>query len=69
MAFLSYSRAACAPVPARRITFLDLVALRRQRLGLARLSDAALSDLGLSPRAAQAEARRGFFDIPAHWQG
>lgn len=67
MAFLSHTRAGCTSAPVRRITLLDLIALRRQRLHLSRLSDAALSDIGHSRRESDAEAKRGFLDIPENW--
>ncbi len=50
---------------ARRIA-LALTA-RHQRQHLARLDDAALADIGLSRRAARAEAARPVWDVPAEW--
>ena len=64
MAFLSHTRVDCAPAPRARHSLLDLFALRRQRLQLRRLSDAALDDLGLTREQTEAEARRGFLDTP-----
>ncbi|WP_136439237.1 DUF1127 domain-containing protein [Pacificoceanicola onchidii] len=43
-------------------------ALARQRRALARLDDAALSDIGLSRDAAQSEASRPFWDAPSNWR-
>ena len=44
------------------------LAARRQRTALARLDDALLADIGLSARAAMAEAHRPFWDVPASWR-
>lgn len=44
------------------------LAARRQREALAHLDDARLSDIGLSARAAMAEANRPFWDVPASWR-
>lgn len=45
-----------------------LLALRHQRLALARLDDHLLSDIGLTPDAARIEAERPLWDVPAHWR-
>ncbi len=44
-----------------------LFAIRRQRARLARLDDAALTDIGLSRHEAEAEARRPIWDAPHSW--
>lgn len=44
------------------------LAAHRQRAALARLDDAHLADIGLSTRAAMAEANRSFWDVPATWR-
>lgn len=43
-------------------------ALARQRRALARLDDAALSDIGVSRGDAQTEAARPVWDAPANWR-
>ena len=65
MAFLSHTRTDCRPVPTRRASLLELLALYRQRRDLARLDDRALDDLGLTRDEANREARRWFWDTPA----
>ena len=67
MAYLSTAPSSCRPVPARRVSFLDLLELYRQRRALARLDIAALHDLGLTYKDAQTEAHRLPWDIPAGW--
>lgn len=44
------------------------LAARRQRAALAQLDAAHLADIGLSARAALAEANRPFWDVPASWR-
>ena len=44
-----------------------LAAVRRERLALERLDDAALLDLGLTRTDVHKETGRGFWDAPAHW--
>lgn len=64
----------CAPArrPARRIGLFErlsiLAAVTRQRRALARLDAHQLADLGLSPEAAQREANRPIWDVPANWR-
>lgn len=53
----------------RQIGLLDLIALWRQRRALAALDPSRLDDLGLTSRAAEAEAARPFWDVPDHWRG
>ncbi|MDX1822143.1 MAG: DUF1127 domain-containing protein [Paracoccaceae bacterium] len=43
-------------------------ATRRQRRALARLDVAALADIGLTPEAAAAEARRPVWDVTPSWR-
>jgi len=43
------------------------VAAARQRRHLADLDDTLLRDIGLSREAAEAEARRSVWDVPASW--
>jgi len=45
-----------------------LLSTARQRRALGRLDSDQLSDLGLSTRAAQREARRPFWDAPKNWR-
>lgn len=60
-------------LPQRRrsliLRLLDTLGLMRQRRDLATLDDALLEDLGLTREAAEAEARRAAWDVPAHWRG
>lgn len=44
------------------------LAAHRQRAALAKLDDAHLADIGLTVRAAMAEANRSFWDVPASWR-
>ena len=39
----------------------------RQRRALQTLDPALLEDIGISREAAEAEAARPFWDVPAHW--
>ena len=48
--------------------FSDLMSLRRQRARLARLDAAALKDIGLTRDAAEVEANRPLWDVPATWR-
>lgn len=50
----------------RRMTFLDVISLYRQRRALARLDDHALDDIGVTRDVAEKEARRPFWDFPAN---
>ena len=45
-----------------------LAGLARQRRRLRDLDAHLLSDIGLSPEAAEREARRRIWDVPAHWR-
>lgn len=45
-----------------------ILSLWRQRRALARLDNAALDDIGLTRRQAEAEARRPLWDAPEFWQ-
>ncbi len=40
---------------------------RRQRAQLAKLDDAMLADIGVSPRQAATEAARPAWDVPSTW--
>lgn len=64
MAYLSNIQRGRRPVSARRVSFLDVLALYRQRRALARLDDDALDDLGITREEADAESRRPFWDFP-----
>jgi len=46
-----------------RLSLRRMIEVARQRRALARLDDAALADLGLSRRAARAEAARPVWDL------
>lgn len=53
-----------------RRTLWDLraaLALIRERRALAALDEARLADIGITRAEAEAEARRPFWDAPAHW--
>ncbi|MFV2051911.1 DUF1127 domain-containing protein [Aliiroseovarius sp. YM-037] len=60
--------ASCQP---RRLGLLARIghafALRRQRLHLDRLDDAALRDIGLTRRDVDREVSRPMWDAPDHW--
>ncbi|MCB2127890.1 MAG: DUF1127 domain-containing protein [Rhodobacteraceae bacterium] len=45
-----------------------VTALRRQRKELEKLSDQILHDIGVTRSEAAEEARRPFWDVPAHWR-
>lgn len=45
----------------------SLIGLWRQRRALAALDADALSDIGVTRRAAQKEAARPIWDVPSHW--
>jgi len=47
----------------------DLLALRRQRVKLASLSDHELQDIGLTPNDVSQELSRSLFDVPCNWRG
>ena len=66
MAFLSttHRNVACKT---HRVSLLDLLSLYRQRRALARLDDAALTDLGINRNEAKTEANRPIWDVPCHW--
>ncbi len=65
MTFLSDSRLQTPRSTQRRISLSGLIALRRERRSLRQLDDNALRDIGLTREAAETEARRWFWDIPA----
>jgi uncharacterized protein YjiS (DUF1127 family) len=46
--------------------FLLKLSVRQERLDLARLSDDALADIGITREAAEREASREFDDVPKH---
>jgi len=66
---MAHINAPCTTLPSRRSRGL-LPRLRlafgvaAQRHSLSRLDDALLSDIGLTRAQAEAEARRGFWDLP-----
>ncbi len=64
MAYLSNIQRGRHPISTRRVSFLDVMALYRQRRALARLDDDALDDLGITREEADAESRRPFWDLP-----
>ena len=69
MAYLSEHRTRLALRPlslARKLR--AVLVLRRQRRTLARLDETVLRDIGISRKAAQAEARRPFWDVPDTWR-
>ena len=44
----------------------DMFAVSRQRQALGALPEHLLRDIGITPKAAHAEARRAPWDVPAH---
>ena len=46
----------------------DLAELARQRRALAKLDARSLEDMGISRHAAEAEASRPVWDVPAAWR-
>lgn len=67
MAFLSNTRSSVALRQGPRASLIDLLSLHRQRRALASLDTCALQDIGVTHEDAQTEAKRGFWDVPAHW--
>lgn len=68
MALLSRSRLFARPFGRPAFALADLMSLYRQRRALAALDAAALDDVGLSREAADTEAKRPVWDVPAHWR-
>jgi uncharacterized protein YjiS (DUF1127 family) len=48
-------------------TLVTRLALWRSRRDLAQLDSRALEDIGVTPEAAQREARLGIWDVPQTW--
>ena len=48
--------------------FHKLAGLKRTRLGLGRLDDHLLADIGLTRHEARTEASRPLWDAPLHWK-
>jgi uncharacterized protein YjiS (DUF1127 family) len=63
----SAHRVSLRRAPSLLATLRNWVAISRQRRDLACLDEAALRDIGLSPRDAAAEAARPFWDAPQTW--
>lgn len=66
---MPHANAPCTALPARRsrgmLPRLRLAfGVAAQRHRLTRLDDALLADIGLTRAQAEAEARRGFWDLP-----
>lgn len=61
----------CRPVPRRPASLGDrlraILSIRGQRRRLRELRDDALDDIGITRRAAEREARRPIWDVPANW--
>ena len=49
-------------------SFMEYLALYRQRRALADMEPTQLEDLGLTRTEAQTEAARPFWDAPSHWR-
>ncbi len=64
MAYITTSHSAKCKHIRHRTSFLDLLAVYRQRRALSRLDAHALDDLGITADQAKREARRPFWDIP-----
>lgn len=52
----------------KALSLADFAALYRQRRALTKLDARSLEDMGISRRAAEAEARRPLWDVPASWR-
>ena len=66
------SRSLSRPMPVLRhlaARFHHVAGLRRSRIGLSRLDDHLLADIGLSRHDAETEAARRLWDAPVHWWG
>ncbi|MGC1502795.1 MAG: DUF1127 domain-containing protein [Sulfitobacter sp.] len=59
--------ASCPSNPGLVARIFAAIALLRSRRQLADLDQHRLDDLGISAKAAQAEANRPIWDVPAHW--
>ncbi|GAA6174698.1 DUF1127 domain-containing protein [Sulfitobacter pacificus] len=57
----------CPSKPGLAARILGALAVLRSRRQLAELDQDRLDDLGISPEAAQTEANRAIWDVPAHW--
>ncbi|MGB1234746.1 MAG: DUF1127 domain-containing protein [Planktomarina sp.] len=60
--------AVCRPAAPKRPSLQTMFTVARQRRALAKLSDAALDDLGLSRCEAVEEASRPVWDVPQNWR-
>jgi uncharacterized protein YjiS (DUF1127 family) len=75
MSAISSSAVACPhPAPSRRglkallAKFTLARTARRQRDRLIDMDPYLLDDIGLTPRMAEEEASRPFWDVPEHWK-
>ena len=59
---------ASAKAPKRTFGLFALVDLARERRQLAQMDAHLLEDLGIDQKTALTEARRPFWDVPAHWR-
>lgn len=68
---MTYITETCHHTKAPRRGFLhmmgNLIALRRERRALAKLSDEMLDDIGISRRDALCESKRSIWDAPDAW--
>lgn len=68
-AYFSHSATVAAPRPSvgifKRIAVL--ITVRKTRKDLSRLTDAQLSDIGLTRDDVQAEIQRPVWDVPSNW--
>lgn len=67
MTMFTESHTACTPRRSARFDLGRVLAVWRQRRQLKALDTAALSDIGLSRREADAEANRPVWDVPNNW--
>ena len=73
MTYIS-NTATCTPANpmARRgslvATLIRFLSVAKQRRSLKSLDDAALADIGLTRKEADAESRRSFWDAPETWR-
>ena len=70
MAFFYTTRTISRTAPRAGLlgTLRRMIAVRRQRLELADLDEAALKDLGITPDEARREAGRPAWDVPDFWR-
>lgn len=61
------ARGSVCPRQSRKLSIWSYFAVLRQRRALAALDDTRLTDLGLTRKEAETEAKRPIWDVPSHW--